>query len=58
MDPITAAIQLVTAAINMHVKTLEGMSVAQREAYGKMVLEDLKRWHDFLDFFRPKEAKP
>lgn len=54
MDPITAAIQLVTAIVKMHQTILEGMTPVQRVEYGRMVLEDLKRWHDFLDFFKPK----
>lgn len=56
MDPITAAIQLVTAIVKMHQTTIEGMTVEQRIEYGKMVLADLKRWQDFLEFFRPKTA--
>lgn len=54
MDPITAAIQLVTAIVKMHQTTLEGMTVEQRIEYGKLVLADLKRWQDILELFRPK----
>lgn len=54
MDPITAAIALVTAIVKVHQTTLEGMSPEQRIEYGKLVLADLQRWNDFLNFFRPR----
>lgn len=54
MDPITAAITLVTAIVKVHQTTLEGMSPDQRIEYGKLVLADLQRWNDFLNFFRPR----
>lgn len=54
MDPVTAAIALVTAIVQVHKATLDGMSPEQRVEYGRLVLEDLKRWNDFLNLFRPK----
>lgn len=53
MDPITAAITLVTAVVKIHQTVLEGMSVDQRIEYGRLILDDLKRWNNFLDIFRP-----
>jgi hypothetical protein len=49
MDPITAAIQLVIAIIDLHKTTLEGMTPEQRVTYGQFVLKDLERWHNTLD---------
>lgn len=54
MDPITAAVQLATAIVTLHTKTLDGMTPEQRVEYGKLVLDDLHRWHDFLGLFKPK----
>jgi hypothetical protein len=49
MDPLTAALTLVTAIIKLHQTTLEGMTPEQRIEYGKLVLADLQRWHDFIE---------
>lgn len=56
MDPVTEAIALVTAIVQVHKTTLEGMSPEQRIEYGKLVLADLQRWNDFLNLFRPRVA--
>jgi len=56
MDPLTAALTLVTAIIKLHQTTLEGMTPEQRIEYGKLVLADLQRWHDFLNHLFPAAA--
>jgi len=49
MDPLTAALTFATAIVKLHQTTLEGMTPEQRIEYGKLVLADLQRWHQFFE---------
>lgn len=54
MDPLSAALALVTAIVNAHAEMLKGMTPEQRVQYAQMILDDMKAWRDFLKLFAPK----
>lgn len=61
MDPFTAALTAFTAAMRLQQTLVEGMDVATRAEYGKLILADAQRWHDFFerwhDFFAQFQPK-
>ena len=53
MDPLTAALQLVTTALALQIKILDAMTPAQRAEFGELNLQLMRDWRSFLNLFKP-----
>ena len=54
MDPVTAALNLATEVVKLIALIVETTPPEVRDERAKIALEDLRRWREFVDRFRPK----
>ena len=55
MDPLTAALNLATALVEVWAKIIDAMPPDAKAEFGRLAVEDMRRWQSLLAPLFPKQ---